>query len=189
MIYKTRLKIAKRGYMVISALFCILGLVLIFMPDFSLEKIYRIGGIMLAAFGIIKIVGYFSEDLYRLAFQFDLAIGILLIVLGFVLALNKHILFLPIRILLGIFILGDALLKIQTAIDAKRFGIEQWWIIIMASAVAGITGLLLLCRYYESTLYSVILLGASLLAEGVLNLITTITAVEVIRDREQGEKI
>ena len=189
MIYKTRLKIAKRGYIVISALFCIMGLVLIIMPDFSLERIYRTGGIMLAAFGIIKIVGYFSEDLYRLAFQFDLAIGILLIVLGFVLVLNKHTLFLPIRILLGIFILGDALLKIQTAIDAKQFGIQLWWIILIASALAGVTGVLLLCRYYENTLFSVILLGTALLAEGILNLVTTLTAVEVIRDREKGDNI
>ena len=32
-------------------------------------------------FGFIKMIGYFSKDLYRLAFQFDLASGILLMAL------------------------------------------------------------------------------------------------------------
>ncbi|MFQ9732082.1 MAG: hypothetical protein ACLT8X_11075 [Mediterraneibacter faecis] len=36
------------------------------------------------AYGIIKMIGYFSKDLYCLAFQYDLACGIFLIILGVV---------------------------------------------------------------------------------------------------------
>ena len=77
-----RIKAAKIGYIMISILLCVLGIVLIAVPDFSLTLLCRLGGGIMVLFGLIKIVGYCSKDLYRLAFQFDLAFGILLVALG-----------------------------------------------------------------------------------------------------------
>ena len=37
---------------------------------------------MLIVYGLIKILGYFSRDIYCLAFQFDLAFGVLLAAVG-----------------------------------------------------------------------------------------------------------
>ena len=36
----------------------------------------------MAAYGVIKLIGYFSDDLFCLAFQYDLGSGLALIVLG-----------------------------------------------------------------------------------------------------------
>ena len=77
-----QLKIAKNGYIIMSLLFVILGICLIIWPDCSLKLFCTLIGIMLIAYGCIKIVGYFSKDYYCLAFQFDLAFGILLIAVG-----------------------------------------------------------------------------------------------------------
>ena len=52
---------------------CALGILLVALPDFSAELFCRILGIIMLLFGLIKMIGYFSKDLYRLAFQFDLA--------------------------------------------------------------------------------------------------------------------
>ena len=46
-------------------------------------------GCMMIGFGAVKLMGYFSRDLYRLAFQFDLAYGILLIVLGLIVLVRR----------------------------------------------------------------------------------------------------
>ena len=42
------------------------------------------------AYGIIKIIGYFSKDLYCLAFQYDFACGVFLIVLGMIVLCIKN---------------------------------------------------------------------------------------------------
>lgn len=78
----TPMRAAKVGYIVMSALFCVLGAVLLIRPDVSVRWIGRLLGIGMLIFGAVKLVGYFSRDLFRLAFQYDLAFGLLLMALG-----------------------------------------------------------------------------------------------------------
>ncbi len=178
-----RIWTAKVGYIVISILISVLGIVLITVPDFSASLLCRLGGGILILFGIVKIIGYCSNDLYRLAFQYDLAIGILLIALGAVLMLRTRIMTNAICILLGIYTLADALLKIQISIDSKAFGIRQWWLILVVAIMTGTIGFLLVLRPSESTRVAMILLGLALLMEGVLNSITVLTSVKIIHNR------
>lgn len=173
-----RLKAAKAGYTVLSLLLCLLGIFLMVKPDFSIVLLCRIMGGILLLFGAVKIIGYCSRDLYRLAFQYDLAFGILLMALGIILAIRTDMLIHLVCILMGVCVLADALLKIQTAVDARVFGIRWWWLILTAAILAGIVGFILIFRPSKSTEMIMVLLGISLLAEGILNLITVLTAVQ-----------
>lgn len=173
-----RLKAAKAGYTVLSLLLCLLGIFLMVKPDFSIVLLCRIMGGILLLFGAVKIIGYCSRDLYRLAFQYDLAFGILLMALGIILVIRTDMLIHLVCILMGVCVLADALLKIQTAMDARVFGIRWWWLILTAAILAGIVGFILIFRPSKSTEMIMVLLGISLLAEGILNLITVLTAVQ-----------
>lgn len=175
------IRTAKAGYIVISVLLCVFGIVLILIPDISAALICRIGGFILILFGTVKIISYCSRDLYRLAFQYDLALGILLIALGAILIVRTRIMMNAICIFLGIYILADALLKIQISIDSKTFGLRRWWLILAAAVVTGIFGFLLVFCPSEGTRAILLLLGISLLTEGILNLITILNAVKIIR--------
>ena len=59
---------AKSGYIIVSVLLCMLGAALIADPTFSVLLLCRLSGLLLVLFGAIRIVGYVSKDLYRLAF-------------------------------------------------------------------------------------------------------------------------
>lgn len=174
---------AKSGYIIVSVLLCVLGAALIADPAFSVLLLCRISGLLLALFGAIRIVGYVSKDLYRLAFQYDLAFGILLIALGALMMLRTDKMANVLFSILGIYVLADALLKVQIAIDAKTFGIDSWWLILAAAVVAGVAGFLLVLRPSESAGAVMISLGAALLAEGALNFITILAAVKIVRRR------
>ena len=175
---------AKSGYIIVSVLLCVLGAALIADPAFSVLLLCRISGLLLALFGAIRIVGYVSKDLYRLAFQYDLAFGILLIALGALMMLRTDKMANVLFSILGIYVLADALLKVQIAIDAKAFGIDSWWLILAAAVVAGVAGFLLVLRPSESAGAVVMIsLGAALLAEGALNFITILAAVKIVRRR------
>lgn len=176
-----RLRAAKLGYIIISIALCVLGVILITVPDFSAVLLCSIGGIIMILFGGVKILGYCSKDLYRLAFQHDLAFGILLIALGAVMIFRTNPMITILCMILGIYVLADGLLKIQIAIDSKAFGIRKWWLILSIAILTGITGFLLIFRPSESTRMIMILFGITLLAEGILNLITILTAVKIIR--------
>lgn len=175
---------AKVGYIIISVLLCVMGIVLIVVPNFSALLLCRIGGLLLILFGFVKIIGYCSKDVYRLAFQYDLAFGILLIALGVILIFRSEIMVNVICIFLGIFILADALLKIQISIDSKAFGIRMWWLILAVAIITGIIGFLLVLRPTESTEIVMLLLGMTLITEGVLNLVTILISVRIIHKQK-----
>ena len=177
------IKAAKWGYIITSVIFCLTGILIILYPELSATLFcYILGGLLILT-GIIKIIGYFSRDLYMLAFQFDLALGILLGVLGLVTVLYPEIIVFFIYFLIGIMVLTDSLFKIQTAADAKKFGLKQWWIILVSALISSVFGLLVIIDPFEGAKVLMILTGISLILEGILNLCVAIYAVKIIRSK------
>ena len=172
--------VAKAGYIVMSLVFCGAGVLFIAKPELSAVAISRALGAAMILFGLIKLVGYFSKDLFRLAFQYDLAFGLLLIALG-ILVLAKPAGVLDfIFVALGIAILADGLFKVQIAVDSKRFGISTWWLTLILAMVTGVVGLALVFRPWDSARLLTALLGAALLAEGILNLCVAVSTVKIV---------
>ena len=180
----TPMRVAKTGYIVMSMVFCVVGVLFIALPARSAVMIGRVLGAAMAVFGVVKLVGYFSKDLYRLAFQYDLEFGILLIALGVIVLLRTNGVMDFICIAAGVAILADGLFKIQIAIDSRRFGIRDWWLIMVLAVVTGGVGLLLVFRPWESVQVLTVLLGAALLAEGVLNLCVALSVVKIVKHQQ-----
>lgn len=174
------MRVAKIGYIAVSAALCFFGVLLIVKPEISLAAFGLFTGIVLIIFGIIKIVGYLSRDLYRLAFQYDLACGILVIALGIMVILEPNDVIDTICIAVGITFLMDGLLKIQISIDANTFGIRQWWLILSVALLTVVIGVLLVFRTSGSVRALMVLLGISLLADGIMNLTTVLSTVKII---------
>ena len=178
-----QLKIAKNGYIIMSILFVILGLGLVIWPDCSLKLFCTLIGIMLIAYGCIKIVGYFSKDSYCLAFQFDLAFGILMMAVGVIIIARREQIVNLIFAIFGVLILADALFKIQMSMDAKRFGLNLWWRILIIAILTGILGFLLLIRPFDAAEVMMILFGVSFLFEGILNLCVAVYTIKILENR------
>ena len=174
------IRTAKTGYIILSAALCALGLVLMLRPDISVRAIGIIVGCVLIAFGVVKLIGYFSKDLYRLAFQFDLAFGLLSAALGLVVLVKPHLAMGTLCVILGVEIIADGLFKVQTALDARRFGLGSWWLILALAALAGLVGVFMIVSPMEGAHTLTALLGASLLAQGALNLGVALCAVKIL---------
>mgnify|MGYP003098041453 CR=1 FL=1 len=149
------MRAAKTSYIVLSALYCVFGVLLIAV-----------------------------RDLYRLAFQFDLAYGILLIVLGLIVLVRPVQLVSFFCLVLGICILADGLFKIQAASDSKRFGLRPWWLILTLAIMACLAGLLLVFRPMDGARALLVLLGIAMLAEGILNLCVACSMIKIIRHQQ-----
>ncbi len=179
----TPMRIAKIGYIVMSVLFCAAGILFIAMPEISTEIIGVCIGIAMIIFGIVKLIGYFSKDLYRLAFQFDLEFGILIIILGVIVLFNPKNLMILICVALGISTLLDGLFKIRIAMDSKQFGIKSWWLILTLAIVTGVIGVFLIFDSATGSEIMSVLLGLTLLSEGILNLYTVISTVLIVKNQ------
>ena len=174
----------KTGYIVVSVLFCVLGAVLLVMSERCVPWIGRALGIGMVVCGAIKLGGYFSKDLFRLAFQYDLAFGSLLIAVGIIALCHPGEAMSFLCVMFGIPVLADGLFKIQAASDSKRFGLRPWWLILTLAIMACLAGLLLVFRPMDGARALLVLLGIAMLAEGILNLCVACSMIKIIRHQQ-----
>lgn len=177
----TKVRMARDGYVLISVIFYIAGIAYMMIPSVPPFALSICGGMVLVAYGIVKIIGYLSDDMYNLAFQYDLACGLLLIVLG-VIILGCNLRIYPyFSTVFGLLILMDAVLKVQTAKDAKAFGLETWKWILIFSIIAAVFGALIIIKPFPGRQTGRIIAGLGLLAEGFMNHLTVKETVKVTK--------
>lgn len=165
-----RIRAEKIAYCILSVICAMIGIYLMIRPDHSFSTICHIVGVVLIVYSVIKLVGYFTEDMYNLAFQFDLAMGIFSGVLGFMLLFHSEYIMKLLPTFIGVLILIDGVFKIQTSLDAKRFGLKKWWLILLLAVAAVIAGILLIVRPVSATQLIMRLIGLNLLIDGGMNL-------------------
>lgn len=172
------LKEAKITHLTASAILFITGIILMAWADIEPVAARYLVAIGFAVIGLARVLGYFANDLYRLAFQYDLAIGLLSVILAVLIFIYPSNLMAILPFGAGIYVLSDALLKLQTAIDAKLFGMRQWIGLLTASLIAsaaGIVSLIVAVLWQEPT----ILVGVAIAADGALNFFNTMATVRV----------
>lgn len=179
------MQIAKYGTILVSVLYFILALVCVLDFTISMTSIEKILGSLFLMFGMIKLIGYFSKDLFRLAFQYDCPFGIYLITLGLFVLLKAPIPFQWVSWSYGISRILDCLCKIKITKDAKCFGIEKWWIILVLAILSGISGLAFMVLYQQEL--ALLLLSITLILEGILNISVMISMVKIIHYQQPDE--
>lgn len=172
-------KEAKRAYMILSGIFMLVGLCLTIWPEISIVTFCCVLGGLCVIYGIIRLVGYFSKDQYRLAFQFDLALGIFVLVFGIILLFHPRPIIALLPVVIGLYIAIDSVFKLQTALDAKRFGMPRWWLMLILAIVAGGFGILLVFNPFEGAALFMRLIGITLIIDGIQNWWAALALVKV----------
>ena len=172
-----RLHIAQVGYVAISFLFYIAAILSLLFTGIPAPIFSILSGIVLLVYGVIKIIGYFSEDLFCLAFRYDLAFGILLIVIGVIVLFRfaEAVPWLPLGV--GWLALLDCVMKVQMAQEARQFGLEHWQVILITAMIAGAFGVILIIRCIAWGSGERILTALTLLSVGAMNHYSAVAAV------------
>ena len=177
-----RLRAVKTSYCILSGCIAALGLIFLIWPQLSLSVMCRISGCVLLVGGITKVVSYFTKDLYQLAFQFDLALGITMIVVSAAMIFHTQALLSVLTVCIGLFMLFDAALRVQTALDARRFGEERWWLVLVLSILVALAGILLMLMPFTAQGVILRIVGLNLVLDGALNFWLAKTTVKVPKD-------
>lgn len=164
-----KLRFARSGYIMISCIFYAAAAIYLFFPGLPAMALSCFSGVILIAYGIIKLVGFFSEDLYCLAFRYDLAFGLLIIVIGALTLLKNVSVAQYLMPGLGWIALLDNLFHIQMSKEARDFGVEEWKLILVLSVIAGVLSVLLIIQGFPSPQAERILACIVLLTAGAIN--------------------
>ena len=174
-------RIAKSSNLIVAVGLAAFGVFALVEPNCSQTAVCYAVATLLLLCGICKLIGYFSKDLYRLAFQFDLSIGIVFAAVGSILLIRSPKVLETVCILLGVTVLMESIFKMKTAFDAKNFGLQQWFWIFLLAIVAGVFGIALLCRPPGGPQTWTELLGATCIADGILNIVEKCCSVKIVK--------
>ena len=173
-------KSAKIINVISAGLMSLAGLLLLVIPNLETMVAQRIVlGSLFGLTGAAKIFGYFSNDLYRLAFQFDLAIGIFCILLTLLTELMPEYAFGTLPIIFAVYVSLDGLLKIQTSFDARRFGMKSWLLMLITAVMLFVAGAFAVGAVLVQLLRPNAVVGIALMVDGLENIWITASTVRI----------
>ena len=173
-------KSAKVMHLCSAVIFLVAGLLLALVPDFEDSGAFRntVVGIASIIIGATGIYGYFSNDMYRLAFQLDFALGIFNVIFGVLLIINPVQLSVLLPTAISILTILDGGNKSQMALEGNRFGIKKWYLVLISAILEIIAGIvLILLAYHELDVRA--WMGVAMGLVGVTNFWTTMYTVRV----------
>ncbi len=175
-------KEARVIHVVASALLLLSGILLWAWTDADDTMTRWLLGANFVVMGAARILGYFANDLYRLAFQYDLALGAFCVIFGVLSIIRPDSIQNVIPFAIGIYVLLDGLLKAQTAFDAKAFGMKHWYGLLISSGVLSLFGVLALVGLTMWPQH--ILVGIALVLDGGENVWNTMGTVRIRAKKE-----
>ena len=177
------LKIVRTVYSAVAVLECILGLVMLCYPGFSLSALGIILGIGLVLFGVVELIAYFSGSAPLILSRNVLAGGIFFIILGVLVLTNPLGLMNFICIVIGVGILADSLFKLQSVLDVRQFMSRgSWWLVFAALLLSVLAGILLVFWPGESGRALIVLLGIGLLLNGAFNIFDVVYVTRYVKE-------
>lgn len=171
-------KQAKIISIVTSAAQFVVG-VLLLLPLMELNTEKMVIGALCLIVGAAKIYGYFANDLYRIAFQYDMAIGVYALIFSVLFLVSPerfNAVFSPV---IGTYVLLEGTFKLQVAFDARRFGMMQWHLMLGTALTLCAIGVLTVISYYSDELNETLFRAIALMAVGAENAWITIYTVRV----------
>ena len=159
-------------YVVISAFFLVLGLIMILRPEQSLPLICRGLGVLAAIFGAVRILQYFLRAPQGIGQRYDLAGGLFCLLVAALLLFRAAAVAAVLSVIVGIFILIDSVFKFQIALDARRSGAQSWALMMLLACVSLLLGVLLVFDTFQGQKLLSVIMGAALIYDAAANLFT-----------------
>ncbi|MDO4323633.1 MAG: DUF308 domain-containing protein [Lachnospiraceae bacterium] len=163
-----------KSYILVSALYVVLGIVLLVWPTTSVKMICYGLGFVMVVLGITYGIIYFTKDNLSGFLQMDLVIGIVCLAFGVFILLNPTFLSTVLPFAMGIILLLGAVVKIQSSLNMKRLKFSKWYLVLICALVIVALGIVLLCNPFNEERYMILYIGICLIFDGVTNLVSLI---------------
>lgn len=161
----------KKGFAILSVAYIVLGIVLLIWPDISVRTFCYVFGIAMIIYGGAHLIMYFTKNRMSSVMEPDLVIGVVTCSTGLYTLLKMEYMLEIIPFALGIVALLGAIVKVQDALDLKKLGSKRWFLMTILAAILLAFGLVLIVNPFdEQTKIVILLIGISLVLDGIGNL-------------------
>ena len=154
----------KWNLVLMSALYLGLGVFLLMKPTTALNIVcYALGAVVLAC-AAVQLIRYFVVERGVFQSQLTLISGIICLALGAFLLLRSDIVVSILPVVFGLFVIFDAIARVQNALDLRRCGYDSW-----------------IVNPFGAMETLVMAIGIILIVEGAINLLSALYTVLALR--------
>ena len=132
--------------LVTSIIFAILGIILIANPEGTIKFIAIILGVIFGLVGLYKIVNYIENKGKYDFYNNDIAYGVIAIVLGIVTICYSTQIGAIFRIIIGLWIVYSAILRINLSIKLKTIDSNVWIYSLIIALIMAFCGIFIICN-------------------------------------------
>ena len=167
----------KWNLVLMSLLYLGLGVFLVMKPGTALNIVcYALGGVVLAC-AAVQLVRYFAVERGVFQSQLTLVSGIVCLALGAFLIIRSDIVVSILPIVFGLFVIFDAIGRVQNALDLRRCGYDSWKGFLFLPVLS----VVLVANPFGAMETLVMAIGIILIVEGAINLLSALYTVLAVR--------
>lgn len=162
-----------------SVVFAILGAILIWKPEGTVTVISYILGTIFILAGIVKCFNYYRANGKYNLYNYDLVYGLMAIVIGFVTIAFGNAIVSIFRVIIGIWIIYSAFMRMNLSVTLKNLNMGSVWIASLILAI-----MMFIAGLYV-TLNSgavIVTIGAMLIAYSVMDIIEDVIFMKNIKE-------
>ena len=169
---KKLLKQIKWETLLTSALYIVLGIVALVIPDTMVKTLGYLIGILLIVAGAVSMICYLLREASLNYYRNGFGYGLVSIAVGILFLYKVEWIISLVPAILGILVVASGCRKLQDVIDMKRLGYGNWVAVLILAAVNVILGAALIANSLKAALFFLQLVGVGLIFSGVTDCIT-----------------
>ncbi len=167
---RTILHAQRRSSIAAALITILLGLLLVFWPDHSVNFLCLLLGIALFVTGLIYLLGWIARRLEQPSILLALP-GVVLCALGVWLMTNPASVVVLVQYIFGAVLLFHGLVDLQGAFALLRQRWTRWWLDLLLAVLTMLLGLVVLVNPFGAFAALTMLIGCSLIYDGISDLI------------------
>ena len=167
------IKKAKWGYIILSVIYIILGVILLIYPSQTIDVVCRIIGVTALICGACIIIKSFFRGAASLMPAAGLVFGIFSLVCGIILIANPSFVKSIFPVIIGIAMIADSASKLVTSFEIKKATEDGWLGVLVLSVIGLVFGFIIVFDAGATADFVVRIIGVSLIIEAIENLCAT----------------
>ena len=160
----------RKTFSISSVVFILVGLALLLWPDISLRLVCGLFGVVILMKGVSSIYTFLQAEVRGFFSYFGWIFGAAAVALGIFLLLRPQTVVSILPILVGLFVIMDGVMRVQSAFELRAAGYSRWWSLLILALISAALGAVMLWNPFATVEVLVMAIGVILIVEGVLNL-------------------
>lgn len=177
-----QLKELKWQSLLTSALYVLMGIILLVYPETTARTLCYVVGIAGVVIGIFTVLAYLFRDVQKNYYRNDFIFGMVEVALGAFVLYKAELIIALIPFLLGILVVISGISKLQNCIDVRRMHYGNGLFFFILALINIAFGVVLVVAPFQAAKIMFMLIGVGLLISGISDTIATLYMTRKVKE-------